>query len=87
MLFATFHAFEDHVEFTKTREGSWRAAFRGIVDVSAKSPSLRQCQDDVRQAFDAKLAELVLERRGGMTAGRRARRVTSPTIRRRNKDA
>jgi hypothetical protein len=44
MLTKTFIAFQERLDYTKNDDGSWRAEFRGPVEVLVEEPSLERCR-------------------------------------------
>jgi len=59
MLWKTYEAFRDRVEYSHNPDGSWRADFHGAFDVTVVAPTLERCRVDVQDALDVKLAEWI----------------------------
>ena len=56
MLFKTFAAFQELVDYRKNKNGSWKAVFHGALDVEAEGPTLETCRSRAYDALDEKLA-------------------------------
>jgi hypothetical protein len=85
MYFETYRAVGDHVEYEKTEDGGWRAAFDGAFTVSAEARTPDAALMELERQIDKLVAEWVVrpsqragrtERGRGMT--RRARRNSAP---------
>jgi predicted RNase H-like HicB family nuclease len=83
MYFETWRAVGDHVEYEKTDDGDWRAAFCGAFTVSAEARTPDAALMEVERQIDKLVAEWVVHPRRrvarperGMT--RRARRNSVP---------
>ena len=59
MLFKTFIAIRDMVDYTRNDDGSWRGEFHGAFDVAAEGPTLEECRIRVQDAVDAWLVAWV----------------------------
>lgn len=62
MLFQTYDAIQDAIEYHKNDDGTWRAEFHGVIDVSAQGPTLERCRWKMRDAVDSALAVWVTRR-------------------------
>jgi hypothetical protein len=83
MYFETWRAVGDHVEYERTGEGGWRAAFNGAFTVSAEARTPDAALMEVERQIDRLVAEWVVhpsQRVGGTGRGmtRRARRNSIP---------
>jgi hypothetical protein len=72
MLFKTYEAFQNRLEYTHRADGSWKAEFHGAVNVAVEEPTLERCRYKALEALDQKLAELIVEAKSA-AAGRRRR--------------
>ncbi len=62
MFFGGSRKIRDHIEYTKTQAGTWRAEFNGTVHVAAEGRTLDECRHQIHEALDARIAELLLGR-------------------------
>lgn len=83
MYFETYRAVGDHVEYERTDDGGWRAAFDGAFTVSAEARTPDAALMELERQLDRLVAEWVVRPRQtvgrprrGMT--RRARRNSVP---------
>jgi hypothetical protein len=79
MYFETYRAVGDHVEYERTDDGGWRAAFDGAFTVSAEARTPDAALMELERQLDRLVAEwVVLPRQRGARPGRgmtsRARR-------------
>ena len=56
MLFKTYEAFQDRLEYAKAKNGSWTVEFHGRFHVHAEDPSLDRCRHRALSALDEQLA-------------------------------
>ena len=56
MLFKTYEAFQDRLEYAKDKNGSWTVEFNGRFHVHAEDPSLDRCRHRALSALDEQLA-------------------------------
>ena len=56
MLFKTYEAFQDRLEYAKAKNGSWTVKFNGRFHVHAEDPSLDRCRHRALSALDEQLA-------------------------------
>jgi len=56
VLFKTYEAFQDRLEYAKTKNGSWTVEFHGRFHVRAQDPSLDRCRHRALSALDEQLA-------------------------------
>jgi hypothetical protein len=59
MLFKTYHAFHDHVEYSRNADGSWKAEFHGPIDIVVVGRTLERCRFVLSEALDEKLEEFI----------------------------
>ena len=71
MLFKTYEAFQDRLEYTKSTDGSWTVEFHGRFHVHAEDPSLDRCRHRALSALDEQLAAWIA--RPGTRAARKKR--------------
>lgn len=74
MYFETWRAVGDHVEYERTDDGDWRAAFHGAFAVSAEARTPDAALMDVERQIDKLVAEWVVRPR--QRVGRPRRRMT-----------
>ncbi len=53
MLYKTFLAIRDRVDYSRGEDGSWRGEFHGPFDVAAEASTLEECRVRVQDAVDA----------------------------------
>jgi hypothetical protein len=73
MLFKTYEAFQNRLEYTHRADGSWKAEFHGAVNVAVEEPTLERCRYKALEALDQKLAELIVVDARSAAVGRRRR--------------
>jgi hypothetical protein len=56
VLLKTYEAFQDRLEYTKSKDGSWTIEFNGRFHVRAEDPSLDRCRHRALSALDEQLA-------------------------------
>ncbi len=83
MYFETYRAVGDHVEYERTDDGGWRAAFDGAFSVSAKARTPDDALMHLQRQLDKLVAEWVVRPRQmvgrpGRETTRRARRNSVP---------
>lgn len=83
MYFETWRAVGDHVEYERTGDGGWRAAFDGAFTASAEARTPDAALMEVERQIDKLVAEWVVRRcqtagRPGRVMTRRARRNSVP---------
>jgi hypothetical protein len=83
MYFETYRAVGDHVEYERTDDGGWRAAFDGAFTVSAEARTPDAALMEVERQIDRLVAEWVVHPsqrvgRTGRGIARRARRNSVP---------
>ena len=71
MLLKTYEAFQDRLEYTKSKDGSWTIEFNGRFHVRAEDPSLDRCRHRALSALDEQLAAWIA--RSGTRADRKRR--------------
>lgn len=59
MLLKTYEAFQDRLEYSKAKNGSWTVEFHGRFHVRAQDPSLDRCRHRALSALDEQLAAWV----------------------------
>ena len=52
MLFKTYEAFQNRLEYTHRADGSWKAEFHGAVNVAVEEPTLERCRYKALEALD-----------------------------------
>jgi hypothetical protein len=62
MLYDTYCAFRDRVEYVKKDGGAWKAEFHGPIDLVAEGPTLELCRRAILDALDAALAAWISQR-------------------------
>ena len=62
MLFKTYEAFQDRLEYAKAKNGSWTVEFHGPFHVHAEDPSLDRCRHRALSALDDQLAAWIAGR-------------------------
>jgi hypothetical protein len=75
MYFETWRAVGEHVEYERTDDGDWRAAFHGAFTVSAEARTPDAALMEVERRIDKLVAEWVIQ--PSRRAGRPRRRMTS----------
>jgi hypothetical protein len=75
MYFETYRAVGDHVEYERTDDGGWRAAFDGAFTVAAEARTPDAALLYLQRQLDKLVAEWVVQPR--RTAGRPERETTS----------
>jgi hypothetical protein len=75
MLWKTFETFRDLVDYSRNGDGTWHAEFHGAIDVAVQAASLYECQREIQEALDQKLAEWI---RVPRTTPTRRRRFNKP---------
>ncbi len=70
MLFKTIKAFQERVDYTKSKNGAWRAEFRGPVEVLVEESTLERCRSRATDQLDEKLEAWLT---GGAERGRSRR--------------
>lgn len=60
MMFRTQQKIRESVDYTKLRDGSWQAEFRGFATVMATEKNLDACRFKILSEIDAKLADFVV---------------------------
>ena len=63
MYFETWRAVGDHVEYERTGDGGWRAAFDGAFTVSAEARTPDAALMEVERQIDKLVAEWVVHPR------------------------
>ena len=74
MLLKTYEAFQDRLEYTKAKNGSWRAEFNGRFHVRVEDPSLDRCRHRALSELDGHLAAWIGGRASKTEKKRNAKR-------------
>jgi hypothetical protein len=56
MLYETFRAFQDRVEYSRTQAGTWQAEFHGPIDLRVEAPTVEKCRRAILDALDEAVA-------------------------------
>ena len=59
-MYRTRQKIQDHLDYTKLRDGTWQIEFRGFAAVTVREKTLDQCQAKALAEIDAKLADVVV---------------------------
>lgn len=59
MFFKSTRMFLERLEYRKTRNGSWKAEFRGGINIDAEARTLEECRHRAFDALDEKLFALL----------------------------
>jgi hypothetical protein len=83
MYFETYRAVGDHVQYERTSDGGWRAAFDGAFTVAAEARTPDAALMELERQLDRLVAEWVVQPsqrvgRAGRGTTRRARRNFKP---------
>jgi len=67
-MFRTRRKIEESIDYTKLRDGSWQAEFRGFADVMVAEKTLGACQSRLFEEIDSRLADFVVRTPAGRGA-------------------
>ena len=59
-MYRTRQKIQDHLDYTKLRDGTWQIEFPGFAAVTVRETILDECQAKALAEIDAKLADVVL---------------------------
>jgi len=72
VLFKTYEAFQDRLEYARAKNGSWTVEFHGRFHVHAEDPSLDRCRHRAISALDDQLAAWIAAGRPQKTHAKRS---------------
>jgi plasmid stability protein len=70
MLYDTFVAFRDRVDYSLGGGGTWQAAFHGPIELHVTAPSLEKCRSAILDALDQALARWITGQAGAVGPSR-----------------